>query len=384
MEGLAMTRWMLGGGLAFGLAAMGWAQPLAVRQSTADEQARFLSGLRVQAGSVLAGFQETPGYFEHGKTYAETWRGFHRKYFSPMRRWAAENVGPRVGRPRVLYYLFGGPDFINAYALFPDAPVYVLGGLEPVGSIMPPERLNADQALAGLANLRESTSVTLQFSHFITKDMKVELEETEFKGVMPILYSFVALAGGRIVGSDYVGIDEGGRVVELASSAVPSGMVPGLRIVFRKDGGAAQTLFYVEADLSDGSFKVNGGLANWMASLGPGVSYLKAASYLMHESYFANVRNFLLSNSVAILQDDSGIPLRDFLTGDWQLTFFGSYTGTLDLFSKYVQPELMQAYRTPGGARELPFGTGYKWKPGESNLMLAVRAPAAPRAVPVE
>lgn len=378
-----MTRWMPG---VFALLTLGSAvaQPLLPRQSTADEQARFLSGLRVPTGSMLEGFQKTPGYFEHGKTYAETWRGFHRKYFSPMRRWSAENVLPRVGRVGVLYYLFGGPDFINAYALFPNAPVYVLGGLEPVGSVMPPERLSADQALAGLANLRESTSVTLQFSHFITKDMKVDLEETEFKGVMPILYSFVALAGGQIVGSDYVGIDGGGQVVPLVSSTVPSGMVPGLRIVFRKDGGAAQTLYYVEADLSDGSFKLDGGLAHWMAGLGPGVSYLKAASYLMHESYFSTVRDFLLSNSTAILQDDSGIPLRDFLGADWQLAFFGSYTGTLELFDKYVQGDLLQAYRTPGGARDLPFGTGYKWKPGESNLMLAVRAPVAPRAVPVE
>ncbi len=353
-------------------------------QTSADEQARFLSGLRVPAGSVLTRFQGEPEYLEHGTTYAETWRGFHKKYFSPMREWAAANVEPVVGRPRVLYYLFGGPDFVNAYALFPDAAVYVLGGLEPVGSIMPPEQLDAPRALAGLANLRESTLVTLQFSHFITKDMKVDLEETEFKGVMPILYSFVALTGGRIVGADYVGIGEGGAVA-LVSADVPSGMLPGLRIVFRRGGtGVPQTLFYVRADLSNDAFKLDGSLARWMAGLGPGVGYLKAASYLPHEPYFSNARDFLLTNCTAILQDDSGIPLRTFLGGDWRLNFFGEYTGTLDIFQKYVQPELLQAYRTPGGTPELPFGTGYKWQPGASNLMLAVRAPVAPRAVPVE
>ncbi len=352
-------------------------------QTSADEQARFLSGLRLPAGSVLAGFQQDPRYLEHGATYAETWRGFHKKYFAPMREWAAANVEPVVGRPRVLYYLFGGPDFVNAYAMFPNASVYVLGGLEPVGSMVPPERLDAARALAGLANLRESTLVTLQFSHFITKDMKVELEETDFRGVMPVLYSFVALTGGRIVGADYVGIGEAGAVT-LTSSVVPSGMAPGLRIVFqKKDGSATQTLYYVSADLSDDAFKLDGSLSRWMAGMGPGVGYLKAASYLLHEPYFSNARNFLLTNCTAILQDDSGIPLRSFLTADWRLNFFGDYTGTLEIFQKYVQPELVQAYRTPGGARELPFGTGYKWQPGASNLLLAVRAPAAPRAVPV-
>ncbi len=222
--------WLVGlGGLAWG-------------QTSADEQARFLSGLRVPAGSVLAGLQQDESYLQHGRTYAETWRGFHKKYFAPMRAWAAANVEPVVGRPRVLYYLFGGPDFVNAYALFPNASVYVLSGLEPVGSMVPPERLEAERALAGLANLRESTRVTLQFSHFITKDMKVELEATDFKGVMPILYSFVALTGGRIVGADYVGIGEGGAVA-LDSSVVPSGMIPALRIVFRKGDGAAPRRF---------------------------------------------------------------------------------------------------------------------------------------------
>ncbi len=337
--------------------------------STPNEQARFLSGLRVPAGSVLAPLQATREYYDHGSTYANTWRRFDEKYFSKMRAWSAAELAPRIGTPRALFYLFGGPDFINAYALFPDAPIYVLGGLEPVGSMVPPEQLDLPRVLAGLENLRKSTSVTLQFSHFITKDMKVELEQTDFQGVLPILLSFIALGGGEIL------------AVQTFS---PGGNLPGVAIQFRKNPAAVpQVLYYVRADVSDGALKANPALLSWMQQLGPGVSYLKAASYLMHEPYFSRVRGFLLENSSAILQDDSGIPLRYFLTGNWRLQFFGAYTGPLELFQKYTQPDLADAFRS-APVFDLPFGTGYKWQPGQSNLMLAIKQATAPVAEPVQ
>ncbi len=342
---------------------------VAAFQSTPNEQARFLSGLRVPPGSLLSPLQATREYYEHAHGYAETWRSFDQKYFSKMRAWAAAEIAPRVGAPRVLYYLFGGPDFINAYALFPDAAVYVLGGLEPAGSMVAPEQLDQARLSAGLANLRKSTLVTLQFSHFITKDMKVELEQTDFKGVLPILMSFIALGGGEITG---------------AQAFSPGGGIPGVALQFRKSSAAPpQILYYVQADLSDDALKSNPALLAWMERLGPGVSYLKAASYLMHEPYFSRVREFLLGNSTAILQDDSGIPLRTFLTGNWRMLFYGAYTGTLDLFKKSHQPDLERAYRATAPL-DLPFGTGYKWKPGESNLMLAIKQSPAPAVAPVQ
>ncbi|MDD5199467.1 MAG: hypothetical protein PHC88_06650 [Terrimicrobiaceae bacterium] len=349
------------------LAAAASAQVPTLPGSTPNDEARFLSGLRVAAGSPLEAWQRTPEYLDHARAYATTWRKFDNRYFGKMRAFAARELAPRIGSPQALYYLFSGPDFINAYALFPDVPVYILVGLESVGSIVPPEQLDAARLQAGLANLRQSTSVTLQFGFFITKDMKVDLEHTDFKGVLPIIESFIALGGGEILG------------VEPFS---PGGGLPGVLIHFRKHPTAPeQSVYYIRADLSDDGMKSRPALFAWMSRFSPAVSYLKAASYLLHEPYFSRARSFLLDRSVAILQDDSGLPLRTFVgTGPWQITFFGRYAGTLDLFKKYVQPDLAQAYQN--GAQPLDFGTGYKWRLGESNLMLAVRQAAPPRAEP--
>lgn len=341
--------------------------------TTSDEKARFLTGRRLTPGSRIASIQSTPWYLDHARAFSTSWRGFDEKYFSKMRAWSEQQLQPRIGTPSTIYYLFGGPDFINAYALFPNAQTYILGGLEPVGSLIPPEQLDETRLAAGLEGLRNSTSVILQFSHFITKDMKVDFDKTDFKGVLPVLLTFVSLGGGEVLDVQFFGIDRSGTI-QTASSQPKSGLLPGVLIEFRKSVTAPkQSLYYVQADASDGALKSNPALLTWMKRFTPGVSYLKAASYLLHESYFSTIRSFLLQESMAVLQDDSGIPLRYFPPGYWQVTFFGNYTGTLGIFEKYVQNDLLEVYRSGISTSPLEFGTGYKWQQGESNLMLAIK-----------
>lgn len=354
-----------------------------VQASSPNDQARFLSGLRVSPGSPLAQLQKFGPYRDHALGYSKSWKRFDEKYFGPMRAFSASQILPRIGPASTVFYLFGGPDFINAYALFPDASVYILGGLEPVGSMVPPEQLDQPRINAGLANLRQSTSVTLNFSHFITKDMKIDLEQTDFRGVLPIIESFIALGGGEVLTVDYIGIDSSGNLRLIEGPGVVRGMLPGVRIRFRKNPSEpVQTVYYIQSDASDDALKSNPALTKWMGGFGSAVTYLKAASYLMHEPYFSRIRSFLLQSSRAILQDDSGIPLSAFRDGNWRLVFFGSYDGTLDLFKKYVQPDLARIYQA-GGSTPLPFGTGYKWQEGASNLMLAIKQSGMPPAPPM-
>ena len=64
------------------------------------------------------------------------------------------------------------------------------------------------------------------------------------------------------------------------------------------------------------------GYLKFCQEFGRGDSLVKSASYLLHNPGFSDVRDFLLKNSAAILQDDTGIPVK-FLTiptGDSALT----------------------------------------------------------------
>lgn len=366
------------------MTAPAWAQeirPAIPVDGPSDDLARYLAGLPVQEGSPLAVLQEEPAYRHHAAEFGKMWGKYLENYFAPIRSWTSAEVATRVSQNLPIYYFFGGPDAINALAYFPNAPVYILGGLEPVGAITAPQVLDPAARAFALDNLRKSTEVNLNYGHFITKDMKTDLDKAEFRGVIPVLNAFVAMSGGKVLSTGYVGISSDGVLHDFGNQYKETkGMLPGAKIVFQRAiGMPAQTMYYIQANVADDALKGNGAFLKWAGGFGQGVVYLKAASYLMYESYFSRVREFLLSHAVAVLQDDSGIPFRYFRNENWRCYFFGSYAGTLDIFKQHFQGDLHAAFGTPGAAFPLPFGTGYKWRHGESNLMLAIRQ-QAPRA----
>jgi hypothetical protein len=356
---------------------------LPAQSVAADDMAKFLAGVRLPAGSPLAAVQRSPVYSSHVAALARLSQHYDRNYFSRMRAWSAAELSPRIPMNLPVYYFFGGPDAVSPIALFPDAPVYILGGLESVGSIAPPNTLTQEAVAEGLNNLRRSAEVILSFGHFITKDMKAELDRTAFRGVLPLIYTFISLTGGEIVSTRYFAVGRDGVPRESGQSLSGSrGDLPGVQIEFRRGAGTGvQTLYYIQANVADDAVKSNGALLKWASSFGAANVYLKAASYLLHEASFSRIRSFLLNQAASVLQDDSGIPFRFFRIGDWRFWLFGSYSGTLDIFAKYYQSDLQAAFATPGVALPLPFGTGYKWRLGESNLLLAVKQ-QAPRPAP--
>jgi hypothetical protein len=72
------------------------------------------------------------------------------------------------------------------------------------------------------------------------------------------------------------------------------------------------------------------------------------------------------------VQDDSGIPVSYFKPDQWQLIPFGRYLGPIAIFPGRYQHRLAEIYHK-GPAKPLDFGLGYRWRPNESNLLLAVR-----------
>jgi len=344
--------------------------PMAV---PADVHAKFLGGISLPPGFPLVAQQNLPAYKAHAEEFAKTWQRFDAQYFSPMRAWSASELAPRINRSKPVFYFFGGPDILSALAYYPTASDYILGGLEPVGILPAPETIESPELVSGLLALREATNVVLQFGYFITKDMKNQLAASDFQGVVPVVLSFIALSGGEVMDVCYFAIRPDGSSVDFGAGPRPSpGTVPGVRITFRRQSGAApQRVHYVQANVADGAVNPKRGVLAWTAKFGRGNAYLKAASYLLHEPSFGTIRSFLLRQSDSVLQDDSGMPLKFFQDGTWHCRFFGSYTGTLDIFKKYDQPSLRAAFLQ--SSIPLAFGTGYKWRTGESNLMLAVR-----------
>ena len=116
----------------------------------------------------------------------------------------------------------------------------------------------------------------------------------------------------------------------------------------------------------------------FVEKLNEGDSFLKSASYLMHRGSFSQVRKFLLDHSARIVQDDSGIPLAMFDMSKWQVTPFGNYLEPIPTFPGMYQPKMKALFKANQPA-PIDFGIGYRWRPNQSNLLVATRKDVATR-----
>lgn len=335
--------------------------------ASANDMARFLAGLPPAAGSPLAPFTREAAWQQHARYFDNAWKGLDGRQLARIRQWSSENLGTR--QPTT-FYMFSGPDFLYTDAFFPGSTTYVLSGLEPVGRLPEMKHISRRTLPGVLGHLRASTGSILRISFFLTNQMRAQLRYAQLNGTLPILYTFLARSGKTITNVEFVKLDPDGAVKPSDGEPI-KGVPNGVRIAFASAGGKPQTLYYFSTDVSNGGVKSSGFL-KFCEGLGTGDAFVKSASYLMHNDSFSMVREFLLAHSAIIVQDDTGVPVRFFKPDDWELRPFGRYLGPIGLFSRRYQRQLSDIFRAQR-AKPISFGVGYRWRPNESNLLLATR-----------
>lgn len=334
--------------------------------ATVDDTAKFLAGMTPSADSPLMPLTQDPSWQRHAKFFDSAFAQLEQRQISRIRGWSETNLA--APRP-TMFYMFSGPDFLYANAFYPKATTYVLSALEPPGSVPDLAKLPRGGIGAALYNVEHSMGSILNFSFFITKQMKVDLHAGQISGTLPVLYVFLARSGKTLKSVTPVTIDDQG-VVHPAGEG-PASAVRGARIMFAGADGVEKTLYYFSTDLSNPGVKASGFL-KFCATLAPGNSLIKSASYLLHSGNFTTTREFLLANSSTIIQDDSGIPLTYYSAKKWRFFPFGRYAGPISEFQGRYQESYAELFQR---AQPIDFGIGYRWRTHESNLLLSVRLP---------
>ena len=349
------------------------APAVATGPASVNDTAHFLAGMPVAEGSSLIALEQGAAWQQHANFFDQAWAKLAARQFNGIRDWEV-NYLPDATQPLpVVFYMFSGPDFLYSNQFFPNAATYILAGTEPIGPLPEVTRFAGPALDAVLQNLQRSLNSVLRFSFFITRDMKTDLQNEQLKGTLPIFYVFLARAGKTISDVSFVTLDQSGQLGPASPDEKGKGLTPGVRLTFRGAPEAPpQTLYYFTTDLSNEGIRAQPGFMKFCRAQGTGASLLKSASYLMFENGFSTVRNFLLEQSKAIVQDDSGIPIAAFDQSQWLLRFFGSYAGPIELFKQYYQPQLQGLYQQSNPA-PLGFGIGYRWSPHQSTLIVATR-----------
>jgi hypothetical protein len=332
--------------------------------ATPDDTARFLAGLPPSAESPLMPLTKEAAWQRHARFFDTAFGQLEQRQLSKVKAWSAANLS--VPRP-TMFYMFSGPDFLYTDAFYSSASTYVLSALEPVGAV--PDLEQFFDSGATLSNVERSLSSMLNFSFFITHDLKINLDTIQSSGALPILYVFLVRSGKTIRDVNLISLDKKGT---MHFSGEDAGRNPtrGVRIAFAGADGIERVLYYFSTDLSNDGVRNSGFLA-FCATVAPGDSLIKSASYLLHSGNFSVVRNFLLNNSASIIQDDSGIPLADYDPGKWHFFPFGHYAGPIDKFPNMYQLAYAKLFER---AQPMDFGIGYRWRSRESNLLLSVRS----------
>lgn len=332
-----------------------------------NDAARFVAGLPIEnKSSKLYALTQTKEWKSHSRNMEQIWNSFQQTAPKAI-AFAQAELSDINDRCHTLFYPFGGPDFLFSNTFFPNMDTYMLIGLERAGSAVQVKHPSAETYRL----YQDAVSDILNLSFFRTKDMKVELSNDTIDGVVPIITLLMVRADRELVSIRNARFTEEGEIVTTGEDGASINRPTGLVEIkyFREGTNRLQTLYYYSTDLSNGGLPRNKKLQAYIQRLDKKTTatFIKSASYLMHENYFSNIREAILGCSSAVMQDDSGIPISHYQPTEWDITLYGTFYKPISLFSEYPQPELRDAYQL-GDPKPLNFRIGYA---RQSNVQIA-------------
>ena len=302
----------------------------------------------------------------HYTQFETAWKKLEAKKLTKMRKWRKSEIPDLDKVGTNLFYPFAGPDFLNAYLLFPNCENYLLFGLEKMGKLPTLNQLKGNY----LYSLRKSLSILMNRNYFITRDMMNNLNHS-VKGVLPLVTVFMARSGNKILSIQKVYIQKDGKPKYVAfDDAKYYPGLQGMTIEFKNDGrDLPQRMYYFGTNFVDASMRNKQHLVKFINGFSNKMTFTKSASYLLHGYNFSTIRNIVLNNTSAVVQDDTGVPYR-FYKDQWKVKLYGKYARPVRDFKYGFQKDLNQRFRTDKTVKPINFTFGYHWWTDKSSILV--------------
>jgi len=338
--------------------------------------AQILAGIVPPPGDpVLDRLVTSKAFAEHQKWMGSRWARVSRQ-IATIEAWRDQEVTISGASGKTLLYPFSGPDFLNAYALFPDHPRYIFFSLERPGKLPDLESLTVAQFAKLLPDVRHALRDIFERNYFITDYMSKQLTTPWVEGTVPIMAAMMALMDLRIVRIEPIDLyPELTVAYQTPDTRRPRKLLRGVRLEFSNgQPGPSHELYYFSVDATDKSLdEFYPAFRDWVGQHRPASALLKSASYLLHDSQFEKTRNMILTSADFVIQDDSGIPYRFLHQLPWHVRLYGRYHRPIRELHYGYQADLESAYKARSNVPELPFPFGYHWKGKRSGLLIAHR-----------
>jgi hypothetical protein len=348
--------------------------PQPILNDTLEAMANLLGGTWKE-GQLFSDMAGTHAYKKFSENFSKRWQDYDSARIKTLREFRNKVLTEKFKDSTTLFYPFSGPDILYPSIFFPYAKKYIMVGLEPVGTLPNMAKLAKDSSGNYFNQLDKALFAILKFSFFRTESMRHDLKSGELDGVLHLLFLFLNRTHNHILSAKAITLDTLGSKTYLSSfeeMSLKKMKTKGVEIIYLNEQGEQKELNYFSLDAVDYELKNNTGFRKYIQNNQTLNVYLKGASYLLHKSYFSVMRNTLLSQAEAVIQDDSGIAINYFLndTNKWSYQLYGEYSKPVATFANKYQSKLDSMYKRDV-VKKLDFGLGYNYRDKNSNFMIA-------------
>ena len=293
--------------------------------------------------------------------------------------------------PAQVVYPFGGGDLVSALITYPDAIEITTISLEHAGD---PRRVAALRGRAlsdALALYRQSVSGLLRNHDSASENMRL-VEGGPIPGQLAFFLQGLVALDYEPLSLHYFRLQDDGSIEylsqdEIAKLAVTrarkkakswvdtdySVAFSNMELRFRRRGDENAPIRvhrHIAANLSNQHFSGSSLRAHLLAK-GKVATMTKAASYLLWNPLFSEIRSYLLEHLAFMVSDSTGIPPLPARNAGFEQITFGTFTGPfLPLEDKAGLTAQFTALWQRQPYRKLPFRYGYPDSAGHFHLMI--------------
>lgn len=335
---------------------------------------------------------DAPTIEKHCAEMAKRYERFAEKYVTPAQTFFAP-LRP-ASLPTTVVYPFGGGDLASALVTYPDAKEITTISLEHAGDPTRLGRLEKKSQLNNaLANYRAAIFGLLTLNDSTSENMR-KLEKGGIPGQLSFHLTGMAALGFEPVSLKFFTLAEDGTIHYLTKTEYDalekkiakkknhswvdtdfSEAFTNMELTFRKAGDDKAPVVvhrHIAWNLGDKLFK-GSALEKHLLAKGKVAAMTKAASYLIWNSGFSGIRNYLLQNMAWMVSDATGIPPRWAKKAGFAIVTYGTFKGPfLEEADPTIGEEMVKLWEGQP-RRKLPFRYGYP--DSEKNLHLMITKP---------
>lgn len=267
---------------------------------------------------------------------------FRNRFVTPISSFEINHI---KASKETLFYPFAGADIAYPLMFFPNVKQYVLVGLEFPG------RIEVIKDNFAFSKFQPQMEGFLKSGFFKTMNMSAQMHYKQ--GVIPMLFAQIGILDGKIKNISQISEPFKGIIIDFIHNNID------------------KKLYYFRANLDNKINKDNFFEFIKSNQLSDNCM-LKASSYKLHQLGFDHLRQFMLDNCQAILQDDTGMPIKYLQQQNRDIEFFGNYVKPYgEEFQHYYQKELAKLYESQENKINLNFCYGYGCDKVETNILFA-------------